>query len=155
MSKEPRDLFRHVDRHDVNKGVAVSESDGDFNFKVGNEVVGSLVFRTPSRDTGVTPEAVIAAVEDHLESFDPSRGETQFAVSKLEEARRFLAAGRDFAKIAKRELRGDSLSSVPVTPAHVDKDPVKAETVKQPEPEVKAEAKAEVKKPKSPSNNEK
>lgn len=104
MSKEPRQIFGHLDRHEVNRGISISEIDGDFNFRIKNEVVGSLVFRTPERDLGVTPEAVIAAVEDHLLAFDPSRGETKLAVDSLEQARKFLAAGRDFAKIVKVEL---------------------------------------------------
>lgn len=114
MSKDPREVIGHLDRHAVNRAVSVSEVDGDFNFKVANEVVGSLVFRTPSRDVGVTPEAVIAAVEDHLLSFDPSRGETNLAVSALESARHFLAAGRDFAKIVKFELSNGSDGGKPV-----------------------------------------
>ena len=132
MSKEPREIFEHIDRHEVNRNVAVMESDEVFSFFAGTEPVGSLTFRTPSRDEGVTPEAVIAAVEDHLKSFDPTRGETNLAVSQLEQSRKFLAAGRDFAKIAKREL-GEG-----------NPKPAKA---KPPE--------AESKKAKSPSNKEK
>lgn len=52
MSKEPRDVISHFDRHDVNRAVSISEIDGDFNFQIGKDVVGSLVFRTPSRDLG-------------------------------------------------------------------------------------------------------
>lgn len=114
MSKEPREVIGHLDRHDINRAVSVSEVDGAFNFRVGADVVGSLVFRTPARDVGVTPEAVIAAVEDHLLSFDPSRGETHLAVAALESARHFLAAGRDFAKIVKFELSNGSDGGKPV-----------------------------------------
>lgn len=122
MSKT-REIFGHVDRHEVNKAVSITEVEGDFNFSVGSDVVGSLVFRTPKRDAGVTPEAVIAAVEDHLQSFDPSRGETDLALSHLEKARHFLAAGRDFAKIAKREF-GEGKVAAPAPakqPEAVDK----------------------------------
>ncbi|TXH14892.1 MAG: hypothetical protein E6R03_08325 [Hyphomicrobiaceae bacterium] len=111
MSKEPRQIFGHLDRHSVNREISISEIDGDFNFQIGKDVVGSLVFRTPSRDLGVTPEAVIAAVEDHLLAFDPSRGETKLAVDSLEQARKFLAAGRDFAKIVKIELSDGGLKA--------------------------------------------
>lgn len=121
MSKT-RDIFGHVDRHEANRAVSITEVDGDFNFRVGTDVVGSLVFRTPKRDSGVTPEAVIAAVEDHLKSFDPSRGETDLAVSQLEKARQFLAAGRDFAKIVKRETFNSSQEAKVQAPPETEPD---------------------------------
>ena len=132
MSKT-RDIFGHIDRHEANKAVSITEVEGDFNFSVGSDVVGSLVFRTPKRDSGVTPEAVIAAVEDHLQSFDPSRGETHLAVSHLEQARHFLAAGRDFAKIAKREFGEGKAVAVAAVPA-----PAPLPTAKQPEASAKS-----------------
>ena len=125
MSKKPRDIISHFDRHDCNRAVSIEEIDGDFNFRVGNDVVGSIVFRTPKRDSGVTPEAVIAAVEDHLQSFDPSRGETHLAVSHLEQARHFLAAGRDFAKIAKREFGEGKDVAVAAVPSPAPPAPAK------------------------------
>ena len=131
-----RDIFSHLDRHEVNRAVSISEQDGNFDFKVGKDLVGSVAFRTPSRDLGVTPEAVIAAVEDHLQSFDPSRGETHLAVSHLEQARHFLAAGRDFAKIAKREVN-------------------EGKVIPEPQESSAKQNEASAKKPKSSSNKEK
>lgn len=124
MSKEPRQIFGHLDRHEVHRGIAISELDGDFNFKIKNDIVGSLVFRTPSRDLGVTPEAVIAAVEDHLLAFDPSRGETKLAVDALEQARKFLAAGRDFAKIVKIEMSDGKIPKAESKPKSKGSKPV-------------------------------
>jgi hypothetical protein len=136
MSNKNREIFRHVDRHDVNRVVAVSEVDGDFNFRVAGAIVGSLAFRTPSRDEGVTPESVLAAVEDHLLSFDPSRGETDKAVALLVEARRHLANGRDLAAIVKRERAGSEpvVASAPVAPVKVQDSPVPVAPKSEPNP---------------------